>query len=83
MLTTMGLLSIAGAWLLQLIQSKEKLDSLFVAFYCFGVLLLIFDAAGNGQFQLAFLNVFTLLAASLVLLRIGNKETVKKQRKKR
>ena len=81
-LSLIGLSLLAIGWIVQLVSSwkgKNEIQSWFLIVYLFGVILLVVDGYMNNLTWMALLNLVTLVAAGLVLLKL--KKPVKTRKK--
>jgi len=68
-----GLAVLTVGWLLQAIKiwsGHKDVNKWFVALYALGVLILVVDSIASGATSLALLNLASLAAALLVLLKL-------------
>jgi len=81
-LSLIGLSLLAIGWIVQLIYSwkgKSEIQSWFLIAYLFGVILLVVDGYMNNLTGMALLNLVTLVAAGLVLLKLNKPVKTKKK----
>ncbi len=87
LLSTIGLLLIAIAWLVQLyfvFKDDKEIKRTFIVMYMLGVALLVLDVAIFGSMKGTWTEILTFVAAGLVLIKISLKQKKKiVQNKKR
>ncbi len=82
MLTTIGLLLITIAWLVQLYFSykgETKITKSFIILYMLGVVFMVINGAVTNSLNSSWSELLTFLAAGLVLIKTFNNKRQKKK----
>lgn len=69
----LGLIIISLAWFYQWFSAKKQIQPIFVGVYSLGVVFLIIDGFLSGAMTIGIFNVFTLVPAVLLFLKLRAK----------